>query len=203
MVNRSNCRIATSAEDASSGGISMGIGRLGDANIGHKRQNRFLFSITTCGGRKIPPYFVKTAGRPSITIEDTEINFLNEKAWVPGKATWEPINVSYYDIDTSTQENFVLLSWLASVYDFTSNCRYQNSRRADYSGVATLAILDGCGNPSEIWTYSDCWPTSIKWGDLDMGASEVLMIDLSLRYSQVSYSTFCGGKITRCACTTC
>lgn len=187
---------------AAIGGNGMGIGRLGDPDIIHKRKFRWTFGIHFCGSnRTVKPSFVKTAARPDLTIEETDINFLNEKTWIPGKAAWEPITVTYYDVNST--ENVDLLSWLASVYDFTSECRHMNAKRQDYSGTATLRMLDGCGNIMEIWTLQDAWPTSIKFGDLDYASSEVSEIELTLRYSKVTLDNRCGGQITRCPCTGC
>lgn len=180
----------------------MGIGRLGGEDIIHKRRFRWVFGIEFCEGRQVPASFVKTASRPSITIEETEINFLNEKTWIPGKATWEAITVTYYDV--SANDNMELWSWLASVYDFTNReCRHMNSKRKDYAGIGHLVLLDGCGNWMEKWTLKDMWPSAIKFGELDYSSSEVVEIELTLRFSQVQYENFCGGHIERCPCTPC
>lgn len=81
---------------------NMGIGLLGAADTLLKRKFRFLFGIQYCTGtasnqKSVGASFVKTASRPDITIEDTELNFLNEVTWIPGKAKWETITVTYYD----------------------------------------------------------------------------------------------------------
>lgn len=39
-------------------------------------------------------YEVKVAQRPQLEIEETEINFLASKMWIPGKATWEDMTFS-------------------------------------------------------------------------------------------------------------
>lgn len=179
---------------------SMGIGLLGDPNAIFKRKFRFLFSILTCGGQFVPAHFVKTSARPDISIEETEINFLNEKTWIPGKASWEQMTVTYYDLASA---DLSLYSWLAGVYDFTNLCRWQNSRRAEYAGTGFLFILDGCGAIMEKWTLGDMWPTSIKFGELDYSSTDTLDVELTLRYSKVSYQNFCGGVIQRCGCLPC
>lgn len=187
---------------AALGGNGMGIGKLGDDLIQHKRQFRYLFYIKACNGSKfIPPYFVKSAARPDITIEDTEINFLNERTWIPGKVSWEPITVTYYDI--ATDDNVDLWGWLASVYDFTSDCRHMNSRRIDYAGTGVLTLLDGCGGKLEQWILGDMWPTSVKFGELANDSNDVVNIELTLRYSKVQYTNFCGRQPVRCGCSPC
>lgn len=192
-----------------SGAISMGIGELQAGNTLIKRKFRFLFGIQYCLGlnnggnanNQVSASFVKSASRPDITVEDTEINFLNQVAWIPGKAKWETITVTYYDVAGAATSG--LFSWLATVYDFTSSCRYMSSKINDYAGKASLVMLDGCGNPLEQWIMADAWPSAIKFGEVDYSSSDPAEVELTLRYSDVSYQSFCGGTITPCGCSPC
>jgi hypothetical protein len=170
---------------------AMGIGQIGEGNVIFKRKFRYTFEVVDiCGKRKIPENFVKTASRPSITIDETEINFLNGKTWIPGKATWESITVVYYDVATDKAQH--IYSWLASVFDFTKPKQLKmGSKASDYSGTGTLRLYDGCGTPLEQWQLKNLWPTSINFGDLDYGNSEECNIELTLRYSNVTYKPLC------------
>ena len=57
--------------------IAMGIGALVFNNTVFKRKFRFTFELQDlCGGARVPKDFVKVAARPSLTVEETEINFL-------------------------------------------------------------------------------------------------------------------------------
>lgn len=187
----------------------MGIGTIGigGANVVFKRKFRWTFEIRGKGGCdfSIPPLFLKTAARPSITIEDIELNFLNDRTWIPGKAAWEPITVTY--LDNNQNGTVDLLKWLANVFDFTNPTgKTMSSRREDYCGEATIIMWDGCGNPMETWTLYDAWPQAINFGDLDYGSSDIAEIELTLRYSQVKYESSCGAKLTKdslCACAGC
>ena len=76
---------------------NMGMGRIGTGDVVFKRKFRWQFSIQTNTGL-VPPSVVKVAARPSLTIEETEINYLNAKMWIPGKGSWETITVTYYDV---------------------------------------------------------------------------------------------------------
>jgi len=181
---------------------NMGIGLLGAPDTILKRKFRFLFGIKYCDGAKeVSPSFVKMASRPDITIEDTELNFLNETTWIPGKAKWETITVTYYD--AANAQTAGLFSWLATVYDFTSECRHMASKPRDFGGEAYIVMLDGCGNPLERWFLNNMFPTSIKFGELDYGSSDIAEVELTLRYSNVTYTPLCGGEIKPCPCTPC
>jgi len=171
--------------------IPMGIGRLGFDNVIFKRKFRWTFEIRDiCEGQTVPSHYVKLAARPNLSIEETEINHLNAKAWIPGKAAWETINVTYYDV--ATVDAKPLFDWLASVYDFTDSVNLrQASKRADYAGTGILMLYDGCGQELETWTLGDLVPTAINFGELDYSSSEECTIELTLRYSDVEYETHC------------
>ena len=184
---------------AAFGGNGMGIGRLGDGDVIIKRKFRWTFEVTLyCNKQKVPAHFVKMASRPDITIEETELNFLNEKIFIPGKATFEAMNVTY--IDVSTKDNLPLWTWIANVYDFSDpECRHMNTSIDSYAGRGDLRLLDGCGQFLEGWVLGNMWPSSVKFGELDYAQSETVDIELTLRYSRLQYQSACG-SITRCPC---
>jgi hypothetical protein len=182
----------------------MGLGEIATANF--KRKYRWTLKIerqckSTGQDASVPPSFVKLASRPNISIEETEINYLHGKRWLPGKGTWETITVTYYDVistDEGTVDSSPLLNWLAAVYMFYDPIKlHQATRTGDYAGTGKLVLYDGCGNPVELWTLSDMWPTAINWGDLDYSNSEEVTIELTLRYSKV---TFDSCKYTKTPC---
>lgn len=183
--------------------INMGIGNLGFSNAIFKRKFRYKFELhDICGGKSIPEHYVKTAARPNLAIEETELNFLNATTWIPGKARWETITVTY--IDVATADIAPLYTWLASIYNFTNPVTLEmGSQRRDYTGTGVLTLYDGCGQLLERWTMKDMWPTGVNWGDLDYASSDTADIELTLRYSQVIYEPICPAfKIESC-CSPC
>lgn len=181
----------------------MGLGKLGDPSIIYKRKFRWTFKIEkVCNNTTVDDSFVKLAARPNLTIEETEINRLNAKGWIPGKASWETITITYYDV--ATIENAGLWKWLASVYDFTDPVKLKmGSMRRDYAARGVLKLYDGCGALIETWVLDDMWPQAINFGELDYSSSEEVNIELTLRYSQVTYRMNCPEMdITGC-CTEC
>jgi hypothetical protein len=180
---------------------NMGIGNLGNANAIFKRKFRWTFQLETpCGS--IPETIVKVANRPSLTIEETEINYLHGKMWIPGKASWETLTVTYYDVVNAGAGGDVanLYNWLSTVYNFNdkSGNVTMSSVKAGYAGLGILTMYDGCGKEMERWEMEHVWPQSINFGDLDYSSSEELNIELTLRYSTAKYSNSCGTKVTGC-----
>jgi hypothetical protein len=183
--------------------INMGLGELGGPKIIHKRKFRWSFEVTKgpCG-LTVPRNFVKLAARPNLSVEETEINYLNGKTWIPGKASWETITVTYYDV--AGDANIGLWNWIAAVYNFTDPVKLeQGSARQDYAATTELVLYDGCGEELEIWTLDDTWPQAINFGELDYSNSEEITVELTLRYSQVKYENKCGQNPSPCCQTTC
>jgi len=184
----------------------MGLGQLAsDTNLVFKRKYRWTFALESPCGPAIPPHFVKLASRPNLTIEETEINFLHGKMYLPGKGTWESITVTYYDVGNGGAGMSGLYSWLATVYNFTNPaCLSQASKigqgqnSGGYAGIGTLKLYDGCGTVMEKWTLKQVWPQAINFGELDYSSSEEVTIELTLRYAEVKLELFCGGSITVC-----
>ena len=189
--------------------MNMGMGQLGNGNVVFKRKFRWTFSVSDiCNGKKsIPSSFVKLASRPNLSIEETEINFLNGKMWIPGKGTWETITVTYYDVSGVGDEGGDMsdvYSWIASVYDFTDPVALkQSSKKSSYSGTGLLTLYDGCGNSMETWTMKHMWPQAINFGELDYSSSDECNVELTLRYAEVKYVNDCKGKAIEPCCEGC
>ena len=192
----------------SGAGRDMGLGKLAGPDLVFKRKYRWTFEVQPyCGGTSslIPAHFVKLASRPNLTVEETEINFLHGKMWIPGKGSWETITVTYYDIGNGGNGITGLFSWLATVYNFNDPLGlHQSSKRGagpgsnGYSADGTLLLFDGCGVAMEQWNLSHMWPQAINFGELDYSSSEEVTVELTLRYSEVQYIPLCGGQVNPC-----
>lgn len=167
----------------------MGIGNVGLPGTIVKRKFRFTMKIHWPGG-DVPEHYVKVAGRPKLSIDSTEINFLNATTWLPGKAKWEPISVTY--IDTTDTAMNPLYNWIASVYDFTQSTALPMSEKSGWSGDVTITSYDGCGKEVEQWVLHSCYPESVDFGELAYAESDESTIELQLRYSEVDQKGLCG-----------
>jgi len=173
----------------------MGIGNVGLPGVIHKRRFRWTLEINTpCGF--IPKHYVKTAGRPKLEIEETEINFLNATTWIPGKTKFQPISVTYRDV--STDDMMPLMSWFNTIYQFNDSANLRQSEKSGWNGIAKLDLYDGCGKSLETWYLASCFPVSIDFGELSYEDSDEVTIELSLRYSEIFYQNNCGQQPTNC-----
>lgn len=190
---------------------NMGVSQdgVGHPDVIFKRKFRWSFEVAGTGDCEffVPAHWCKISARPNISIEETEINFLNDKTWIPGKVSWETITVTYLDVggDVAGAGISDIYKWLTAVYDFAgrSPSRKMSSRRSCYSGCATLKLYDGCGATMETWTLRDAWPQAINFGDLDYTSSDTVDIEITLRYSMVNLVLSCGQTFEKCTCCGC
>ena len=183
---------------------NMGLNRLGSPTINFKRKFRWTLALQPlCGGMDIDPWFVKVASRPNISIDETELNFLNEKLWIPGKVTYETMTATFIDVAATDINAANLYTWLGVVYQFWNVNRQMGSNISQYAAAAQLVLYDPCGNPMEQWSFSDLWPQAINFGDLDMSSSDTVDIELTLRYSRFTYQALCGAVNFQTCCAGC
>ena len=180
----------------------MGIGLLGDPALVIKRKFRWTFTVNNiCGGQSIPESFVKSAARPNLDIDETELNFMNAKDWIPGKAAWQTIEVVYIDVanlnklasgTSSTANPINLYSWIASVYDITNpDTLYMGPMRSAYAAQAVLTEYDGGGAQLASWTLNNAWPKAVNWGDVNYSEADTMDVTVTVRYSSVVYTPIC------------
>lgn len=183
---------------------NMGIGVIGKPDSDPKRKFRFTFEIFGfCNNEKnvVPEHFVMTAGRPNLSVEETEVYHLNGITYFPGRGRWETITVSY--LDFAHEEMRSLWNWLATIYDFTDPVRLPMGNKRDWDATGVLTMYDGCGTILEMWQLRHMFPTSINFGDVDYASNDIATIELTLRYSDVSYKSYCPNFTPQSCCSPC
>ena len=140
-----------------------------------KRQNRFIMRFPSPLG--INEWFVESANRPSITINSTEIAFLNTSTYVAGRFTWTTIPVVFRDpIGPSAAQ--ALMEWVRlHAESVTGRMGYA----AGYKKNVDLEMLDPTGVVVEKWILEGCFLTNLNFGELNYSQDELATIDASLR----------------------
>lgn len=193
-------------------GGQMGLGSLANSSTYFKRKYRWSFALTTpCGD--VPENLVKISSRPQLNIEETQIDFLHGRMWIPGKGNWETMTVTYYDIVSGSEDVTKLYSWLKTIYEFDNPTflRQSSVRGSESTGAprgwgakATLNLYDGVGTVVETWQLGMVWPTSVNFGDLDYSSSDLVEIELTLRYSEVTFTPgVCMRPLDNCPISNC
>lgn len=152
-----------------------------------KRAFRWIFTLPNiCGdssnSTNALPHF--RGGRPSLTFREFTCEHLVETISYPSKSSWEPIDLTLYD----TKENQVF-NWIRRIYNpDASNATDRIWRPVvgsiNFKQTGKLIMLSGCGDIIESWTLENCWPQVIKFGELDMTSSDIMKIDLTIKYDR-------------------
>ena len=138
-----------------------------------KLKNRFVMSIDG-----IPAYLIKTANRPSITFEEVELNHMNVKRFVKGKATWETVSMTMYDpvVPSAAQ---AVMEWVRLSHEsVTGRDGYSDFYKKDVD----VQVLGPVGDIVEQWKLKGAWIQSANFNDLDFASSDPVDIEVTIRY---------------------
>ena len=185
----------------------MGLGVVGQREVTFRRKFRWMFEIEGIVGQELPMLPPLKSARPSISIKEMEVRHLDEVVFYPGRQDWKTINLTLYHVQC---QNNPIYEWLKTLYDPTDaedpfKCglisdltRSQKAVLRDIGLLkdtdiqrsefikrnANCTLYNGCGDIMEEWTYECVWPTSIDWGELHMESSDIVFVDLTLRYAR-------------------
>lgn len=138
-----------------------------------KRKFRWIMNI-----EGVDAWTLKTCARPSLTFDETVIDFINTKRYVAGKQTWNPIAITTHDpIAPSAAQK--IMDWIRINYEpLTGRMGYASY----YKKPISLKLLDPQGTVVELWDIIGAWPQEANFGDLDYASSDNSEISFTLRY---------------------
>ena len=138
-----------------------------------KLKNRFIMQIDG-----IPAYMIKTANRPQVTFEEVELNHMNVKRYVKGKAAWQTLQITLYDpiVPSAAQ---AIMEWIRLSHEsVTGRDGYSDFYKKD----VTFNVLGPVGDVVEEWVLKGTWIQDATFGDFDFAATDPAEITLTLRY---------------------
>jgi len=140
-----------------------------------KRQNRFILSFDSTLG--INEWFVESTSRPHITINPTEIPFLNTSTYVAGRFTWGVINVTFRDpIGPSASQ--ALMEWVRLCAESVTG---RMGYAAGYKKNVEVSMLDPTGVVVEKWILEGTFLSDVNFNSLDYKSDSLATITASLR----------------------
>jgi len=140
-----------------------------------KRQNRFILSFDSTLG--INEWFVESSSRPHITINPTEIPFLNTSTYVAGRFTWGVINVTFRDpIGPSASQ--ALMEWVRLCAESVTG---RMGYAAGYKKNVEISMLDPTGVVVEKWILEGTFLSDVNFNSLDYKSDSLATITASLR----------------------
>ena len=140
-----------------------------------KRKNRFLLTFPSDLG--IQQWWLASASRPTITQNETEIQFLNTSTYVIGRFNWETMDVTFRDpIGPSAAQ--ALMEWVRLHSESVTG---RQGYAAGYKKDIELEMLDPTGVVVEKWIIQGTFLTSLDFGSLDYSADAIASITCNLR----------------------
>ena len=140
-----------------------------------KKKNRFIFRFPTPLG--IQEWFVASGSRPSISIEEVPIQFLNTETYVAGRFNWESIDVTFRDpIGPSAAQ--ALMEWVRlHAESVTGRMGYA----AGYKKDIDLEMLDPTGVVVEKWILQGTFLQDVNFDSLGYSDDAIATISATLR----------------------
>jgi hypothetical protein len=139
-----------------------------------KRRFRWVLMV-----EGIDAFLVKSTNRPSFTIAEEMIPFINSKRYIAGRLTFGALDLVLHDPIAPSGAQQVM-EWIRTHAESVSG----RAGYADfYKRDLQLKLLDPIGTVVELWDMKGCFITSANYGTLDYSDDSANMdISLSLRF---------------------
>lgn len=126
----------------------------------------------------IDAFLVKSTDRPSFSIAEEMIPFINSKRYIAGRLTFNTISLSLHDPIAPSGAQQVM-EWIRTHAESVSG----RAGYADfYKRDLQLKLLDPVGTVVELWDIKGALIESAKFGDVDYGGDEVMTVSITLRF---------------------
>lgn len=124
---------------------------------------------------------LRSGNAPQESNDEIEIPYINSRRYVAGMYLPESLPLVLNDfVDVGTAH--AIARWRQLVYDsFTDRVGLASS----YKRRCSLILFDPLGFEQREWIYVGVWPQAVNYGALDMGTSDVVQIEVTLRYDKV------------------
>lgn len=172
-----------------------------DTTLEPKRQYRFRLLLGSDSS-----YVVTKVKNPAVKISETPHKFLNHTFYYPGRAEWDPIDISFVDPGGPDDQSANLFRKLGSSgyrnpeTEVQSNFGFTKNAATTF-GVEKVVIQqlgdDGASIPGELtaigqWELSNAFFTNISWGDYDYNGENMLECSTTIRYDWAKFVNLVG-----------
>jgi len=158
-----------------------------------KRQHRWLLRL----GHNLPAYAIKTADKPSFTINETEHAYFGHKFFYPGTVTWNEITVTFVDpINPDVSDRLMSLLKKAGYQDpsvgntGTPQLPTVSKSKAVLNNVVMTQYGVDREKKVETWSLKNAWIKDVKFGTLDYSSDELVEVELTLRFDWAIYKSY-------------
>lgn len=140
----------------------------------------------------------KQVSQVGMTVEDIEVNRLNDKVFYPGKASPEELQVTFDNLYQPKVAN-TLWEWFSTIYDPTNGKYFTESANTSPDSVNmnnwksqrfTIVYLDPQGQPLMETRLFGAYPKSWKTAELNYSTNDFHTIEMGFRYDFIEHVTF-------------
>lgn len=127
---------------------------------------------------------VVTCTRPKITYNEVQLDSYNSVAWIQGKHTFDPVEITLRDDITNA-----VISSVGAQVQKQMNHFEQTSAVAgiNYKFSMEIHSLDGTDNDQlESWVLDGCWIQAAAYGDNDYASGDPNMVTLTIRFDNAT-----------------
>lgn len=139
------------------------------------RNNRWLMRFPSDLG--IMEWSLATAARPSLTQNETEMQFLNTSSWVLGRYVWDNIEITIRDM-IGPSGSQAIMEWVRLGSESVTG---RQGYAAGYKRDVELEMLDPNGVCVQKWLLKNVMLTNVNFGGLDYSDDAVATITCTLR----------------------
>ena len=170
----------------------MSIRELKDFSWKRRFRFEFVVELNSSSAERLT-LLAKAATTPSVTFDVLELYKQTEKIYYPQRATWNTIDVTFYDVSdggTGIGSQSVY-DWLKLYYSNPQRGRYERPVRGS-QGVKKkcfLRSLSGCGGVIDEWTLEGAFPESISFGDYSADDNSVQEVTVTIKYDRAFFGS--------------
>ena len=153
---------------------TLSVGQLLPNRFEPKRQFRWVFAI-----EGIDSFLMKTAARPSMSIAEKEIPWINSKRYLAGRLTFGNMSITLHDPIAPSGAQQVM-EWIRTHAETVSG----RAGYADfYKRDCQIKLLDPIGTVVELWDIKGAFLTEANYNSLTYdNDSEPVEISLTMRF---------------------
>ena len=151
-----------------------------------KLKNRWALTFQNIGGDPEPLRLQAiSADRPKLEFEQVQLDRYNSRAWVAGKHTFQPVNVTFEDdinggVSAALQQQLELQQ---NIIGANPSPRLPAAASGqDYKFAIKMELLDGNTQVLEAFVLEGVFIQNIDYTDLDYATSESVKATVVFRY---------------------
>ena len=136
-------------------------------------------------------WWAKSVTQPSPDISVSEHQLINHKIKYPGIVTWNDIDITFVDIGDKGKDMYDLLGFFGynppSDKDGSPYTGKEGILKEQFQGdVFSIQKIDANGKTIETWDLINPFIKSIKYGDLDYSADDLLEVTITVAYDSAT-----------------